>query len=65
VEWLKLFDSLSPPTLIDVPRQPVVQFVIGGGNVVEHLFHLLRFPAIVIGLYFFLLVHWFLQFSDS
>ena len=54
----KLGNGLSSPTLIDVARQAMVQHVVSGGDVVEHLFHLLAFiAAVAVRFYLFLPIH--------
>ena len=57
--WLKrleLFNSLFAPLTVNIPRQTVVQLVVGRSNVVEHLLHLFAFLTVAVGFYGFLIV---------
>ena len=56
--WRNGFYGLASPSLVNIPRQLVIQLVVGGGYAVEHPFHLLSLVAIVVvWLDFFLFVH--------
>ena len=57
-EGLEAADGLATPAAVDVPREAVVQAVVGGRDVVEHLLHLTAFLlAISVWRYLLLLIH--------
>ena len=57
-EGLETADGLATPAAVDVPREAVVQAVVGGRDIVEHLLHLTTFLfAISVWRYLLLLIH--------
>ncbi len=57
-EGLETADGLASPAAVDVPREAVVQAVVGGRDIVEHLLHLTAFLlAISVWRYLLLLIH--------
>ena len=55
-------DGSVAPVSVNVPRKAMVQHVVGGSDVVEHLLHLTCLVALRrVGLYFFLLIHFLVK----
>ena len=58
-EGRKSLDSLLAPSLVDIPRESVVQGVVGRGDVVKHLlYQLTLISCALVGLNLFLLIHY-------
>ena len=58
MKGFQLSHGTLAPTLVDVPRQTVVQLVVRRGDVVEHALHLLRLlTRCAVGIDLLLLVH--------
>ena len=59
-------DGFLAPALVDVPRETMVEGVVGRGDVVKHLLYQLSLiSCALIGLDLFLLIHYFLVASHS
>jgi hypothetical protein len=58
-EGRKPLDCLLAPSLIDIPRESVVQGIVGRGDVIKHLLYQLSlFSCALVGLNLFLFIHY-------